>query len=251
MPEYSYLNYQKSISDELISTMNRVRDFIGGSHWGEDGRYKEVLLSEMLKNILPDSVSIGTGFVINNDKISRQIDIIVYKTDEPIMFKKNNFVIVPAETVLGIIEVKTTLNSTIKEVVEVAHHNGQLIGKHIFNGIFGYETKLNPNRNTSGMVDNLRAFFISNPGYVNNIAFGKDIFMKYWASGAPTGDYTHEHYSFYKMENLAFGYFISNLVEDVYIQTKQSRIPPTLKNMLYPIYNGKEQHRLNRFEIEI
>ena len=45
----NYIEYQKSISNELISVKNRVRNFIDGRHWGEDGRYKEIILSEILK----------------------------------------------------------------------------------------------------------------------------------------------------------------------------------------------------------
>lgn len=37
MPNYT--KYQKSISDELIATKDRVRNFIDAAHWAEDGRY--------------------------------------------------------------------------------------------------------------------------------------------------------------------------------------------------------------------
>ena len=42
----NHINYRKSISEELISTKDRVRNFIDNRHWGEDGRYKEIILSE-------------------------------------------------------------------------------------------------------------------------------------------------------------------------------------------------------------
>ena len=75
MPDY--LKYQKSISDELISIKDRVRNFIDNHHWGEDGRYKEIILSHVLRHHLPKGVSVGTGFVVNNTEITKQIDIIV------------------------------------------------------------------------------------------------------------------------------------------------------------------------------
>ncbi len=62
MPQY--IRYRESISDELIAVKDRVRSFIGDRHWGEDGKYKEIILSSVMRNALPSSVSIGTGFVI-------------------------------------------------------------------------------------------------------------------------------------------------------------------------------------------
>ena len=62
-----------------------------------------------------------------------QLDIVVYRNDFPLFFKKESFVIIPKESVLGIIEVKTKLNSSnIRETVKKAHLNGQLIGNKIF-----------------------------------------------------------------------------------------------------------------------
>ena len=54
----NYMEYQQSISNELISIKNRVRNFIDDRHWGEDGRYKEIILSEMFKRLLPKNVSV-------------------------------------------------------------------------------------------------------------------------------------------------------------------------------------------------
>ncbi len=35
--------YQQSIAAEFETQKNRVRFFIYDSHWGDDGRYKEIL----------------------------------------------------------------------------------------------------------------------------------------------------------------------------------------------------------------
>ena len=58
-----YLEYQRSVALEFQAYKNRVRNMIGNHHWGEDGRYKEVLLMNYLRRILPNTVSVGTGFV--------------------------------------------------------------------------------------------------------------------------------------------------------------------------------------------
>ena len=92
-------------------------------------------------------------------------------------------------------------------------------------------------------------------GYVNNICFGKDLFMKYWDAGQPAiyeFPPEHPHYSFYGIHNLAFGYFISNLIEDVHIQLNGENIPKTMNKYLYPINDpyGKEGKRIPEYEVE-
>lgn len=49
----NYVEYQKSISNELLSIKDRVRNFIDDHHWGEDGRYKEIILSHIVRQHLP------------------------------------------------------------------------------------------------------------------------------------------------------------------------------------------------------
>lgn len=130
----NYVEYQQSISKELLSIKDRVRHFIDNHHWGEDGRYKEIILSHVLRQHLPKGVSVGTGFVANNGSITKQIDIIVYRDDYPLLFKQDDFIIAPAECVLGIIEVKSRADTAIgKNAICTAAHNGRIIGSNIFN----------------------------------------------------------------------------------------------------------------------
>lgn len=234
----NYLNYQKSISNELISTKDRVRNFIDAAHWAEDGRYKEIILKDILANKLPAFASIGTGFVMSA-RLSSQIDIIIYRSDIPVLFQKGDFVIVSKEAVLGIIEVKTKLDdSIIDDTFKKAHANGQIIGKHIFNGVFSYDAGYSMNV-LHTPIDRVCKEY---PGYVNNVSFGKDYFMKYWQDGSPRGEHG-EKYRIYKIENLSFGYFISNLIEDIYNQYQHAQLPDALLRVMYPIENTKEAHR--------
>jgi len=50
--------FQKSITKELDTIKNRVRNLIGSSHWGEEGRYKEAILRNVIKRFLPSNLSI-------------------------------------------------------------------------------------------------------------------------------------------------------------------------------------------------
>lgn len=94
MRNNDYKAYHESITTELMASRDRVRHFIGGHHWGEDGRFKEVLLMNHLKKILPANVTVGTGFVKNGEQITSQIDLIIYDNTRPIPFSEEDFVIV-------------------------------------------------------------------------------------------------------------------------------------------------------------
>lgn len=245
MPDY--VDYQRSISKELLSIKDRVRNFIDNHHWGEDGRYKEIILSHVLRQHLPKGVSVGTGFVINNGSITKQIDAIVYRDDYPILFKQDDFVIVPAECVLGIIEVKSRVTTQVGcEAIRVATDNGKIIGGKIFNGIFAFE-KQDLNLEGENIINALRY----SAGAVNNICFGNSFFIKYWDVGMPKNNpCDNSNYAVYRIADLSFGYFISNLIEDIYILMHGKQIPSTLRNMFYPIENTKEAYRERTIVLE-
>ncbi len=58
----SLINYHKNTSRELLALTDKVRNLI--THWGEDGRYKEAVLKNVIKRFLPEKFIIATGFVI-------------------------------------------------------------------------------------------------------------------------------------------------------------------------------------------
>jgi hypothetical protein len=102
------LEFQKSITDELKALQNRVRNLIGNANWGDEGRYKEAVLRNVIKNFLPSNISLGTGFIIdkkNDGEIAKstQIDIIVYDNTYPVLFSSGDIVITTPANVIGII----------------------------------------------------------------------------------------------------------------------------------------------------
>ena len=240
----NYLEYQKSISEELISIKDRLRYFIDDHHWPEDGRYKEIIVTDILRKQLPKSVSVGTGFVVGSSGISTQVDIIIYRNDFPTMFQQSDFVILAAEAVLGVIEVKSRIANTTQLVQAINKLTAvsEILGKSAFSGIFsfdGFDGMLNRGINTQ-----LNSTLIRSSGKVNHLCVGKDYFIKYWPTLSLSQANAAAHYSFYKIDNLSFGYFISNLVEEVYIATMGTNLPRTLLDMFYPIENTKEAHKL-------
>ncbi len=250
MPDY--VEYQRSIANELIALKDRVRNIIGDANWSEEGRYKETILREIISDKLPSFASCGTGFAVSNHQISSQIDIIVYDNTMPLLFSKGDFVIVPADAVLGIIEIKSNLyNVRISDVIKKAHKNGELIGKEIFNGIFSftYESRQNIINNTDAILDAfpvaVKDSLIDYNGKINNIVLDKNCFIKFWPDGQLYME-THDKYKLYNIPDLAFGYFISNLIEDVYIQKYGRAIPNTIASMLYPIEGTKEANCIDQ-----
>ena len=201
--------FQKSITKELDTIKNRVRNLIGSSHWEEEGRYKEAILRNVIKRFLPSNLSIGTGFVIKknrgNTQISRQIDIIIYDNTIPVLFSEGDFVITTYKNVKGIIEVKTKIrNNQLEEIIQKAETNGKLIGKNIFNGIFSYEYKGDIN-DIDKIIKEAEA-----KGYVNHISLGPDVFIRFWKKEdknklhPPVENCQNDFYNIYNIKGLSY-----------------------------------------------
>lgn len=266
--------YQQSIAAEFHAIKDRVRYFIGDRHWGEDGRYKEVILMNFLRRILPNSIAVGTGFVKNSrNQLTGQIDIIVYRKDFPMLFSEGDFVVVMPESVIGIIEVKSkfhkntltkrpTIGRNPCSPLEKCQRNGKIIGNaNVFNGLFAYESEVVIDEDTkqSPLAEQLK----TPPCFINHICFGEDKFCKYWDDGNPHGTSQHarRYFRFYDLSStritghdgggLAYGYFFSNLLETVYRLTNPIALNNQYFEFLYPIEGGKESYRMMDCDIEM
>ncbi len=239
--------FQKSISLELDTIKNRVRELIGDANWGEEGRYKESVLKNVLKRFLPNSFSVGTGFIVSSgeeaeNNCSSQIDIIIYDNSYPLLFKEGDFIVASPESVKAIIEVKTALdNGRISGILGTANKNGGIASESVFNGVFVYEEReITIEKNK--LKPELYKSLIESNGEVNHLCIGKNYFFKYWDTQTKYEHQLDRVYSYYRIKDLAYSYFISNLIE--------SLAPDKVKDQswfLYPIKNsfGKEAHKLN------
>jgi hypothetical protein len=219
----SLIDYHRTTTKELLALTNKVRNLI--THWGEDGRYKEAVLKNVIRRFLPEKFTIGTGFVIKQTNnrgehlSSRQIDLLIYDDASPVLFKEGDFVILTPDAVKGIIEVKANLqNQGINQIIRQANENGQFIfsGKDdkkqkFFNGVFSFEGYEN-NFDQNIFVN---AYLQSNEGFddahfskykVNHVCLNKDWFIKYWKDDA-------NPHSLYNIHDLSFSFFISNLTD--------------------------------------
>ena len=189
--------------------------------------------------------------MLEREEITSQIDLIVYDNSIPTLFSEGDFVIVLSESVYGIIEVKSKIEASDKFVkaIKKAKINGEKIAKHIFNGIFGFDNAIRFSEDHP-LAPSIREALIDNSGYLNHISFGPNVFMKYWAEGNPQ-DNAGICLSFYKLHNLSFGYFISNLIEMIHVKSRGLVISEDLQNFLYPIEDGKESKRLRNLELKL
>ena len=235
--------FQKSITEELNTIKDRVRNLIGSSHWGEEGRYKEAILRNVIRRFLPQNLSVGTGFVIRKDdnktQISHQIDIIVYDNTTPVLFSEGDFVITTYKNVKAIIEVKTKIeNNELDDTLKKAEENGSIIERNVFNGVFSYE-----------YYDNIKSKSLDNAlkmrkGNVNHLSLGKNIFIKFWKKEDgnklkfPIIDCKNDFYNIYRIKGLSFSYFISNLID-----MASSINLFDIEWFLYPIRETKENYR--------
>lgn len=215
MVEQDLTKFHESLNNELIAIKDRLTSLIGDAHRGENGRYKEAILKSTISRFLPKKYSVGTGFVINKKKeISTQIDIIIYDNAFPVLFSEGDFVVVVADSVKAIIEVKSSIQNTtdLIETIKKSEENGRKIkfdspqSHRIFNGIFCYECDLS----FKTLEESLKDFFNLNEcdifGKVSNVSLGNKMLLHVWWSQRPFS------LRGYELPNLSFAYFISNLL---------------------------------------
>jgi len=241
------LDFHKSLTKEIKGLQNRVRDLIRhpfpqNTNWGEDGRYKEAILRDVIKKNITSKYKVGTGFIVEEDVISTQIDILIIDRENPPLFERDDFIITTRINVKAIIEVKTDLALSDRQVIEKATRNGVLLKRGImpFNGIFSFEE---PTEN----IDNksFRESLQKSKGSVNYISLGKDLFIKYWDRSPIATESIKNFYRIYEIEDISFSYFLSNLIGYLYPNLEVER-----DWFLYPISGTKEIYKIYDIKIE-
>lgn len=207
----------QSLTQELMSTRNRVRDFIEGSHWLTDGEWKESVLRNVLRRHLPKTLEVGRGFVICGSQASKQIDILIFRTDSPILFRDGDLVFLTPDAVAGIIEVKSSLNSTqAKAAIDILAQQVRLIrcnGRHsLFSALFAYDS--------TASADSLLAAVSDAANGDSNVALsfaslGEDSFLRFWTADPEQPDVPVRRWHTYCLCEMAPGYFLHNIIERI------------------------------------
>jgi hypothetical protein len=104
-----------NIVDIATKSLINKSDFIGGlNHSLEKGMHREYFVSEVLLPLLPHQFGITSGIIIDkNGRQSNQLDIIVFdKRKLPPLMMRDGAGVVPLDSALIVIEVKSKLTTT-------------------------------------------------------------------------------------------------------------------------------------------
>lgn len=119
------------VGEQFAAKLNVLEKAIGDVHFPSLGNYKERLLADLLKTVVPKQFEVATGFVLFpseedhssisqfRDRLnssgfvpSKQCDVIIFDSfNYPVVFRDGGFVVVRPEAVRAVIEVKSTLSS--------------------------------------------------------------------------------------------------------------------------------------------
>lgn len=94
---------------------SNVHNLLAGRHNYSSGTYREAILRSFFRSVLPAAASVDTGFVFGFEQVpnSRQIDILIWDSARhATVFRAGDFVIIPPESVIAAISVKSTLSSS-------------------------------------------------------------------------------------------------------------------------------------------
>lgn len=221
---FNLKSFHVSTTNELKSVENRVRNLIGRSNWGEEGRYKEAILRNVIKRFLPPKYTVGTGFIVKsiNGKMecSTQIDILIFDSNFPILFSEGDFYIVTPNSVKAVIEVKTNLRiQSIKKTVKKLNELGSFLdqtqlSENPFIGIFSFNGNYRLDRLETRITPKILEG-IGEKCFINHFSLNENIFIKQW--------HRDNLLSVYNIKKLSFSFFISNLiyyVTDEYIENE-------------------------------
>ena len=215
----NFLAYHQSLTDELQAVKDRVRNLI--NHWATDGAFKEAALRNVLRRHLPETMQVGTGFIVNKrGECSTQIDLLIIDRNHPTLFKDGDLFIVSPSAVRAVIEVKTTLSGpqAFREALGKLADCKLLCqdwfgASRIFTGLFVYDASANQSRN---IVEAVKFIFVGHRGWINAVSYGPDIFgLFHQSSRLPNGVDVSKSWSVWQAPRLAPAYFLGSILNNL------------------------------------
>lgn len=105
------MNNLKEVFRVREENLKRLFD-IKISHNPSDGRFREDLIKTIL-DIIPQRYSVRNGFVVDSDgNLSNEMDLIIFDDVYVPRFFMESYSVIPIESVVAVVQVKTTLDST-------------------------------------------------------------------------------------------------------------------------------------------
>lgn len=111
-----------SFGETFAARQNHVHELLGAKQNYASGVFREGLLRDFLREILPRGVAVDAGFIYGFERVpnSAQLDIIVWDAvrHAPV-YRTDSFVIVPPESVVSVVSVKTGMGTgDLKEAMD-------------------------------------------------------------------------------------------------------------------------------------
>ena len=102
------------LQNQMLASLNVNREFI--EHPGSKGDATEQHWIEFLRTYLPDRYKVDKAIVIDSmGNVSEQMDVVIYDAIyTPFIFKQDNFMYIPAESVYAVFEVKQDVEGHIE-----------------------------------------------------------------------------------------------------------------------------------------
>ena len=208
--------YFDSLTDELRSLKNRIRHFISDAHWQTDGEWKESILRSVLRRYLPNTINVGNGFIITKEGPSTQIDILIYDTTKPVLFKDGDFVLVTPDATLGVIEVKTKIKRSefskiLTKIDSIAKlHRRQTVATSPFFGLFSYEESEFDLQFALQTISKVFTGFAVTP--IRILSLGESKFIRFWQFDPSDHTKIVDRWHAYELEGKAPAYFLHNAI---------------------------------------
>ncbi len=224
---------------------DRVRYLINDGHWQTDGEWKESVLRSVLSRTIPRNMAIGRGFIVGNRESSSQIDILIYDSSYPVLYKDGDLVFITPSSCRAIIEVKTRVTQRefglavlkLADNAEIARNKGS--GRNsVFTGLFVYEDSRLP-----GMLEVLQETAGNRSRrIVDHVSVGASTFVKFWARDPARETSPYQQWHEYSLDAMAQGYFAHNLA------TELAPEPASIYEQIWFPEDGKEPHLIRRTE---
>lgn len=213
----SFEGYFRSLGSEMDALKDRIRQLIEGAHWQTDGEWKEAIVRHVLRRHLPQSAAVGRGFVVTPNASSRQLDVLIFDTSKPVLFRDGDLIFATPDAVLGVVEVKSS--ATPSAVAEAAGKLGEdmaVVRKHpnprAFAAFFAFE------ENGGDTQAYLQSLAQAAPQWDNRVDFvcvGRDRFLRYWHLSPGDEKSFYERWCSYSLRGAARGYFVRSVVDAV------------------------------------
>lgn len=214
--------HYRAIGCEFLALKNRVRNLIGGAHFLTDGEWKESVLRAFISRHVPAHVHVGRGFVVTGDSCSTQIDVLLYDSRYPLLYREGDLVFATPDAVLGVIEVKTsadgrTLPKTLRKLAENAaliHRGPRNHRRKLVTGVFAYDSPASPRQEDWSVRAAYTAAERRQARAVSLMALGPSWFVRFW-DDAPNGAGEYNRWHLYRTPDLSFAYFLHNVISAV------------------------------------